>query len=80
MTKFQNFLESKYFVPVIIVLVAVIGFCLGRISGLQERREPVRVINNIGEVKGVSIDLTNSPQRIVLRGNRCRMIGFNSGE
>lgn len=46
MTKLQNFLNGKWFVPTVIVLVAVIGFCLGRISGLEEKREPVRVLTN----------------------------------
>ncbi len=44
--KLNNFLNSKYFIPVVIILIAIIAFCLGRISGLQEKREPVRVINN----------------------------------
>jgi len=44
--KLYDFLNSKYFVPITIVLIAIIAFCLGRISGLQEKREPVRVLNN----------------------------------
>lgn len=43
--KLGKFLESKYFVAVVIMLVAVISFSLGRISQIQEKREPVRVIN-----------------------------------
>lgn len=56
--KFWDFIGGKYFVPIAIVLVAVIAFSLGRISGLQQKREPVRVISeNTGEVKGaVSAD------------------------
>ena len=29
-----------------IILVAIIAFCLGRVSGLQEKREPVRITNS----------------------------------
>ena len=53
--KLFNLIESKYFIPIIIVLIAIISFSLGRISGLQEKREPVRVVSeNSGEVKGIS--------------------------
>lgn len=44
--KFINFLDGRYFIPAAIVLIAVIAFSLGRVSGLEEKREPVRVINN----------------------------------
>lgn len=54
MTKIQNFLNGKCFVPVVIILVAVIGFCLGRVSGLEEKREPVRVIDNRGNNEEIS--------------------------
>jgi hypothetical protein len=52
MSKINSFLIGKYFVPVVIVLIAIIGFSLGRISGLQDKREPVRVItspNSLGD-------------------------------
>jgi|GEM_PF-271428 len=57
--KLGDFLDSKYFLPVVIILVAIIAFSLGRISGIQEKRPPVRVISDtsaqqVGEVKGVS--------------------------
>ena len=56
--KILDFLDGKYFISIIIILVAIIAFSLGRISGIQERRPPVRVISEsiIGEVKGVSTD------------------------
>lgn len=56
--KFRNTIEGRYFVPIIIVLIAVIAFSLGRVSGLQEKRAPVRVIDNdiSGEIKGASIN------------------------
>jgi hypothetical protein len=68
--KLAGFLSGRYFVPVVIILVAVIAFSLGKISGLQEKRPPVRVISNNsgparldgmsgGEGKGATID--NSP-------------------
>jgi len=44
--KFKNLIEGRYFVPIILILIAIIAFSLGRISGLQEKREPVRVLNN----------------------------------
>jgi hypothetical protein len=67
--KLSSFLNSKYFIPIIIILTAAIAFSLGRISGLQEKRPPVRIISNSGparldgvsggEVKGASVN--NSP-------------------
>ncbi len=51
--KLEQFLESRYFIILAIILVAITAFALGRISGLQEKREPVRVISgSSGEVKG----------------------------
>ena len=44
--KLEKFLESRYFVAVCLVLVAIISFALGRVSKIQEAREPVRVVNN----------------------------------
>jgi len=44
--KFLDFIGGKYFVPIAIILVAIIAFSLGRISGLQDKREPVRILNN----------------------------------
>lgn len=44
--KLTDLLQGKYFVPAIIVLVAIIAFALGRISGLQDKKMPVRVISN----------------------------------
>ena len=43
--KLREFLDGRYFVPIVIILIAIIAFSLGRISGLQENREPVRVLN-----------------------------------
>lgn len=44
--KIEDFLEGRLFVPILLVFVAIIAFCLGRISFLNQNREPVRVINN----------------------------------
>jgi|SRR3989344_4816900 len=55
--RLEKFLDSRYFVAVCLVLVAVISFALGRVSKIQEGREGVKVIS--GEVKGASIN--NSP-------------------
>lgn len=66
--KLETFLGGRYFIPMIVVLVAVTAFCLGRISRLQEKRAPVRIISNnpspttaqaVGEVKGVSTETSS---------------------
>lgn len=44
--KFKDLIDGRYFVPIVIVLIAVIAFSLGRISGMDEKREPVRVLDN----------------------------------
>jgi len=43
--KINNYLTGKYFIPIVIILIASIAFSLGRISGLQEKRPAVRVIS-----------------------------------
>ena len=60
--KLEQFLESRYFIILAIILVAITAFALGRISGLQEKREPVRVISGSkggvfrrGELRGFRI-------------------------
>lgn len=55
--KFWDFIGGKYFVPIAIILVAIIAFSLGRISGLQEKRSAVKIISeSAGEIKGASVD------------------------
>ena len=44
--KLEIFLKSRYFVAVILILIAIVSFCLGRISKIGEAREPVRIINS----------------------------------
>ena len=65
--RFRDFVGGRYFVPIVIILIAIIAFSLGRISGLQEKREPVRVLNNAGvnsnisgEVKGSSTSFSGA--------------------
>jgi hypothetical protein len=69
--RLNNFINGKYFIPVIIILVSIIAFSLGRISGLQNKKPPVRVISESsgparldgvsgGEVKGVSTTTSTS--------------------
>jgi hypothetical protein len=54
--KIGNFLNGKYFIPVIIVLIAVIAFCLGRVSGLQDKKPAVKVISGgTGQTNSVSV-------------------------
>ncbi|MEK7634849.1 MAG: hypothetical protein AAB446_00210 [Patescibacteria group bacterium] len=76
--KFEAFLNSRYFVAVALVLIAIIAFSLGRISGLQDKREPVRVISGGGEVKGVS-DIAPQPPSYVKRGEEQAISPVNSG-
>jgi len=44
--KLEHFLDSKYFLWVVIILVAITSFCFGRVSKIQSEREPVRAISN----------------------------------
>lgn len=55
--KLAGLISGRYFMAVVILFVALISFFLGRISGLDEKREAVRVLNvaTAGEVKGTSI-------------------------
>lgn len=46
-SKLEKFLSSRYFVALCVVLVGLIAFILGRISGVQRVREPVRVYNSL---------------------------------
>jgi len=41
--KLEHLISGKYFIPIVIVLIAIIAFVLGRISGLQDKRPPVRI-------------------------------------
>ncbi len=43
--KMEAFLTGRYFVPAVIILVAIIAFCLGRISKIAGEREPVRIVS-----------------------------------
>ena len=66
-SKLMKFLDSRYFVVVCLVLVAISSFSLGRISKIKATRAPVRIISEnkesnmgvksevVGEVKGVSV-------------------------
>jgi hypothetical protein len=70
--KLEAFLESKYFIVVVLVLIAIIAFALGRISGLQDKRTPVRVLNGstqAGEVKGASNNSSPNPSLISREGS-----------
>ena len=48
--KLTGFLNSKYFVVIAIILVATIAFSLGRISGLEGKREPVKIISESSNI------------------------------
>lgn len=63
--KLRNFIESRYFIPIVIVLIAITSFSLGRISGLQDKRPPVRIISESGgEVKGAATVVPTTPETI----------------
>lgn len=47
--KIQSFLDSRYFVAVCLVLVAITAFVLGRLSKIEGMREPVRVYGAAGD-------------------------------
>jgi hypothetical protein len=76
--KLESLLESRYFVALIIALVAIIAFCLGRISKLREVREPVRVLNS-GQPAAAAeaVNATNNNQ--TNSGNNTQVIGSKSG-
>jgi hypothetical protein len=59
--KLSDFLNSGYFIAVVVVLMAVIAFSLGRVSGLQDKRPPVKIINNLPQTSPVSAS-TNTLQ------------------
>jgi hypothetical protein len=44
-SRLEKMLDSRYFVVVCVMLVAISSFLLGRISGLEDKKVPVRVIN-----------------------------------
>ncbi len=44
--KLEHFLESRYFVAVVVVLVATIAFCIGRFGQIGSMREPVRILRS----------------------------------
>lgn len=47
--RLQRFLESKFFVALVIVLIGTASFFLGRLSGLEDKRVPVRVVSDASQ-------------------------------
>lgn len=60
--RLEVFLESRYFIAVCFVLLSFISFYLGRISGIKEKREPVKVINNTIQTDEVSRNVRDTNQ------------------
>jgi hypothetical protein len=59
--KLESFLKSRYFLAAAVLLVSIIAFSLGRLSALEEKREPIRIVDSgAGEVKGDATGLSNS--------------------
>jgi len=56
--RFLNFLDSRYFIAVVIVLVAITSFFLGRISILEGNKEAIKVY-----------DLSNATENLSGTGN-----------
>lgn len=77
-SRLENFLESRYFVAVIITLVAIIAFCLGRISRIQEAREPVRVLNT-GQAAAITTSATMSKGTFDTSNISTQVVGSKSG-
>ena len=60
--KLVKFLESRYFWLTVTILLAIIAFFLGRVSGLQNKNEPIK-INNASPISAYIKEKTenNSP-------------------
>lgn len=59
-SKLTQFLDSRYFIAAIFLLVSIVSFSLGRLSKISENRPPIRVLyEREGEVKGIS---TSGPE------------------
>ncbi|MBN2093998.1 MAG: hypothetical protein JW740_01325 [Candidatus Zambryskibacteria bacterium] len=54
LNKFTDFITGRHFLPITVILVAIIAFSLGRISGLQDKRESVKVITSSSTFAKVS--------------------------
>lgn len=78
--KFKDLVLGKYFLPIAIVLLSISTFALGRISGLQERKPPLRIVaeqkpstdltsGSGGEVKGVSVEVSTASGVVVASKN-----------
>lgn len=60
--KIESFLESRYFIALIFILVSISSFCLGRLSKIEDMKRGVRVVSEsklgaVGEVKGASMSI-----------------------
>jgi hypothetical protein len=77
--RLETFLESRDFVAIIIALVAIIAFCLGRISKLSEEIEPVRVLNT-GQAASV-VETANQTENKDVNSptNNVQVVGSKSG-
>jgi len=59
--KLKDFIGSKYFVLVVIILLSIIAYSLGRISGLENKRPEVKIISeNLGPAR-LANDLPDMP-------------------
>lgn len=77
-SKLELFLESQYFIAVIVVLVAIIAFSLGRLSKIEQGREPVRVLNTNQEA---SANMSSNSAKAALndRSDNGIVVGSKSG-
>lgn len=45
--KIEKFLDSRYFVALCLVFMSIASFLFGRLSVLESKREPIKIINNL---------------------------------
>ena len=64
-SKISRFLDSKYFIALLFVLTVLVSFFLGRISGLEAKKVPVRVLS---ESAKDLVESTGQNQAATVRG------------
>ena len=78
--KTKDFVSGKYFVLTVVILLVITAFSLGRISGLQEKKPAVRVLNNFGEVRGASTQNEATPaQNDIVQASSGQVVASKNG-
>ncbi len=68
-SKWKKYVESPYWSVLIWLLLAIIFFFLGRISKIEEKREPVKVISGSSVEKTTPVTVTSGDSRVVASKN-----------